>query len=613
MVKDQWSMVNSQRVRTFFLGLLILFLLLPVASLQAQDDEAPPVERIVITGTSAESLPSIEVRVYGRDSQGNPLDLSQETLDILHGGEPVGLITYQGAQQTGTLTLFLIDIPSGVQGQFPAIQEAINQYASPGNMMEGVDYTAVYKVGLTDAQELLAPTNFYNSVRNLFADPLTAETGATALYDSTSALLDRAGALAPNPEMPVQIVLMTDGTDAVSTSATGDGVVQKALELGIPVHTVLLDNVDLGAPVGQDYLTQLAAGTGGVAVQLNNAADLPLIWNRIGGFRDQARIRYEVSNLTGGTYPVDVTLAEMPWITDSSEVNIPFNIPSVVIELAPESRTLSLSSLEEPVRLRFQTAVSWLDGETREVQSAQLIINGDTTAPYDIPVENLDDFIAEVTNLTYGNNTVEIQIQDSQGMQATSPTIILTVNEGRTEIPSELSGGNNFASFVGRLLSFLLVILVIGGVLFFLWQRGVFSKLGDVRIGGGGRRSRRRRGGPTMTVEDDPGPVAMPTTTKGYLEVLESVTRMEPSLALQGTLIRIGRSPAQCDIAFENDITVSRVHANLQLEGSDYRLFDENSTSGTFVNERQVPEYGIQLMDGDEIHLGAVHLRYRRA
>ncbi|HUM72514.1 MAG TPA: FHA domain-containing protein, partial [Chloroflexota bacterium] len=69
----------------------------------------------------------------------------------------------------------------------------------------------------------------------------------------------------------------------------------------------------------------------------------------------------------------------------------------------------------------------------------------------------------------------------------------------------------------------------------------------------------------------------------------------------------------QCEIAFENDITMSRLHANLQREGADYRLFDENSTSGSFVNERQVPEYGIQLVDGDEIHLGAVHLRYRRA
>ena len=48
------------------------------------------------------------------------------------------------------------------------------------------------------------------------------------------------------------------------------------------------------------------------------------------------------------------------------------------------------------------------------------------------------------------------------------------------------------------------------------------------------------------------------------------------------------------------------------LEGTHYRIFDENSTSGTWVNERQVPDYGLELEDGDEIHLGAVHLRFRQ-
>ena len=82
---------------------------------------------------------------------------------------------------------------------------------------------------------------------------------------------------------------------------------------------------------------------------------------------------------------------------------------------------------------------------------------------------------------------------------------------------------------------------------------------------------------------------------------------------MSGTVIRIGRNPSMCEVAFEEDVTVSRYHANLMREGNGYRIFDERSTSGTWVNERQVPEYGTQLMDGDELHLGAVHLRYRQA
>jgi pSer/pThr/pTyr-binding forkhead associated (FHA) protein len=86
---------------------------------------------------------------------------------------------------------------------------------------------------------------------------------------------------------------------------------------------------------------------------------------------------------------------------------------------------------------------------------------------------------------------------------------------------------------------------------------------------------------------------------------------MPPAVALTDVEHRIGRSPVQADIVFENDITVSRLHASIVLEGQDYRLYDEGSTSGTVVNDRRVPDYGHQLRDGDEIRLGAVRLRYR--
>jgi pSer/pThr/pTyr-binding forkhead associated (FHA) protein len=99
---------------------------------------------------------------------------------------------------------------------------------------------------------------------------------------------------------------------------------------------------------------------------------------------------------------------------------------------------------------------------------------------------------------------------------------------------------------------------------------------------------------------------------QAYLEVIESITEMPQYIELSGQVVRLGRTPTQSDIAFREDLTVSRQHANLMLEGNHYRIFDEGSTSGTWVNGRQVPDYGVELMDGDEIHLGAVHLLFRQ-
>jgi pSer/pThr/pTyr-binding forkhead associated (FHA) protein len=87
---------------------------------------------------------------------------------------------------------------------------------------------------------------------------------------------------------------------------------------------------------------------------------------------------------------------------------------------------------------------------------------------------------------------------------------------------------------------------------------------------------------------------------------------MPPHIELSAVEHRIGRSPVQADIVLENDITVSRLHASIVLEGSDYRIYDEGSSSGTWVNGQKLPDYGHQLLDGDEIRLGDAWMRYRR-
>ncbi len=394
---------------------------------------------------------------------------------------------------------------------------------------------------------------------------------------------------------------LTDGTDVVSTRFEEEDLVNRALELGIPIHTIWLNNENISTPsFGQDFLAGLAAQTGGIAVQLDNTNDSPLVWNRIAGFREQARIRYTVTALEAGNFPVTVSLASNTAVSAETTVDIPNNLPSVTINLPTESRTLSLPALDEAVRLQFNTAVSWLDGVERELTAAQLSING---VSYDVPLEEIDSFQADVTSLTYGNNSVEMVVIDDQGIQATSPIIVLTVNEGAREIPEELDAGSGLLGLVLRFLLVVFALIVVVAVLIWLARNGRLTNLGSL-IPRGPSRPREPFAEQQATFT--------PSHTVAYLEVLEAVSQVSSPIPLSMAVVRIGRSPTQATVAFENDVTMSRLHASLMLEGNHYRLFDEQSTSGTWVNERQVPEYGIQLNDGDEIHLGAVHLRFRQ-
>ncbi len=598
------------RQRPFLLLLLLTFSLWLGSGAARAQESGTPAPWLFITDSDASSPPSIEVQAYGVAADGVALPLSVNNVRVEHNGRAAA-VQSATPQAVGTLTVFLVDVPPGVAGQIEAIQNAILQFASEATMREGVDYIAVYSIGVTDPQELLAPTPFHNSVRNLFANPLPPETGATALIDSTMAMLDRMPELKPRPDMVESLVVLSDGTDAVSTRYTANDVAPRAASLGIPIHTIWLRNANLqqvSHDIGQNYLRSIAAGSRGLATSLESSGEVAAIWSRIAQFRDQYRLRYVADNLSGGQATVTVTLVENPEARAQTTVEVSNSMPSIVIELPLESRVLTLPNLDDVVTLRLQTAVSWLDGVDRRVEAAQLVVNG--MVVQDIPVNTLGSFTARVNNFTFGENSLQVAILDEQGIPVSSPPVVLTVQEGRRDIPDELA-----ASSVGRTLFTLfgvaLLLAVGAGIVFLLYRQGVFSRL----AAGAGQRGRGKRGASRGETAVSPGqePIVTSSEPIAYLEILESVTRMPDYVALTTSVVRLGRSPAQSDIAFENDITVSRLHATLHLEGVHYRIFDERSTSGTWVNEQQAPEYGIQLMDGDEIHLGAVHLRYRES
>ncbi len=615
-----WSQVIA-------LAVAVLSLVGFVASLHGQEPEPDPeepeqVEQIVlpelpqlfITGNSVTNPPTIVMYAYGRDAEGKAIDFTSEPLKLTSNGTVV-VPSVTDTYPAGTFTVFLIDIPPGVEEQLPVIQDAIKQFAGPGSgMQEQVDYIAIYKVGETEASELLAPDNFYNSVQNFFVDELIPETGSTALIDSLVSLLDQMDELKPNPDMVSSIVVMSDGTDVVSTKNEPADIINRSTGLNLPIHTIWVDSTGLtfdGQLQGQAFLQDVSDSSYGVATTLDNSDGLAEIWGHIAGFREQASVSYVIDDLTGGSYEVVLSLANDPAASDSMTVEMPDNQPQVTLILPPESDTITLPSLDEPVQIRLAATVSWLDGLEREITSIRVLVNGKDAA--EVPVEEIDDFTIELTGLQYGQNTIELIVEDDQGLVATNPPTIITVSEGDEDIPKELRPGLDLGNIVMPILLILIVVVVIVGIILWIRRSG---KLPTLFPKG---RSKRSQGGVTYAtsetsaeakgaMEDYGRPVVYAS-----LEVIESITEMPQQLDLVGPVIRLGRTPAQSDIAFRDDLTVSRQHANLMLEGNHYRIFDENSTSGTWVNGRQVPDYGVELANGDEIHLGAVHLIFHQS
>ena len=593
-------------------GMLTLLGLLSILALPAYAQDPSQLGQLRITDVNTDTFPSVELQAYGIDGQGNPVDFNTANLFASHGGVPADFVTFEGTRPVGTLTVFLVDAPSGIADQIGTIQDLIKGFAAPGTMQEQLDAVAIYQIGPEGPVEILPPTQFHNAVANALNAPIQPEAGLTALIDSTLAMLDRMEALKPNPAMVESIVLISDGTDAVSTAESTE-VTRRATEMGIPIHTIVVDNPDLieaGRQLGRSYMNDIAVASRGVAAGLNDPATIPPIWSRINSFRDQARLRYTVLQPASGTFPVELSMVDNPDMRDSTEVTVSAAAPSVVINLPFDSRAITVPDLVDPIELRLSATVSWLDGTVREITGAQLFANGVSQA--DIPPDQLADFTVPLSNLVYGDNTLEVAVTDNQNLTAASGPVIVTVNEGELLVPEELQP-EGLPSWLPWALG--LGALALLGVLIF-WALGRRTPTTPAE-----RRERRRKQ-PSMEIVDAN---KVPATTgstgaasggnqflMAHLDVLETQSVMPSEINLGEPEVKLGRSPSQVDVAFRDDITVSRYHAVLRLEGTHYRLYDAGSTSGTYVNERPVPEYGMELFDGDLINLGAVRLRYRQ-
>lgn len=599
--------------------------------------------QILITGSDDSSAPTVRLHVYAVDSQGNPVALDEQSIVVRHNGVEASDVSIVNPYEAGTFTIFIIDIPEGVARHIPTIQDGIRQYASDPTMKEQVDYVAIFAIDELAATQILEPDSFHNSVANVFASPLSPITGATALIDSVMGLLNNVSALKPKPDMVTQLVLMSDGTDVVSTQFEAPDIPRTAAELGIPIHTVILDNQSLSAAekeTGQKYLSQIAAGTSAISTTLSTTEDLQPLWNRISAFRNQTTVQYSVENAVGGDYVVEVSLRDNLAVKAETTVTFPPGAPSVSINLPPESRNITLPNLDQPLNLSFSAAVSWLDGAEREITKAQLLVNG--IVVQDIDANNLEQFDANISNLQYGPNQIQVAVVDDQGSRATSSEIIMTVEQGETQIPESVAPSSlperiwqrisGAAVFVGGcfIAAFLLVLLI--GITIAARRSPLVQRLGIVslmrripflrsyfsdayRVQGKFRQADRaqqqlrRYSSDVKGARSKSGPAARRIA---FLEVIESNTTLPSRIDLVDVEAHLGRSASQADIVFNKDATVSRIHATITQEGNDYRIYDEQSTSGTWVNEQRVPEYGLQLVEGDEIRLGAVRLRFRQ-
>jgi hypothetical protein len=97
-----------------------------------------------------------------------------------------------------------------------------------------------------------------------------------------------------------------------------------------------------------------------------------------------------------------------------------------------------------------------------------------------------------------------------------------------------------------------------------------------------------------------------------YLEPMEYAPEHAGMIPLVGTNVALGRDPNLVQIPF-NDRSVSRLHARIMESNGVFRLYDEGSASGTYLNYERIGLTPRVVSDKDDLHFGRVHLRFHIA
>ncbi len=130
---------------------------------------------------------------------------------------------------------------------------------------------------------------------------------------------------------------------------------------------------------------------------------------------------------------------------------------------------------------------------------------------------------------------------------------------------------------------------------------------------------------PAATNNNSAAPVATaaPATPAPALTARLIVEADNQEFDLSGKdIILIGREDAVSNIYPDVDLTphggeeggVSRLHARIFYDGSQYMLEDENSTNFTYLNRQKLAgKTPTPLHDNDEVRLGRVLLRFKEA
>ncbi len=630
-----------------FLIAIVLLTVLSGGVLHAQDG----VYEVAIPrgGVDYSGFPSISVNVVvSNDTRGRVDGLGDGDFSVAEDGERVPIELDQA--EVGVQVVFVLDASASTRQRgdtgYTRLEEGkqvITTFAET-HMTEGLDLVAVLAPESSTTFQKVAPlpedpsdfTTFKNTVRDgTYLYELPADVVNTPLNDMVSQALnilerDESGYFQA-------VVVISDGVDEISDREVAD-TVNKANQLSVPIHTVIFGPASNWGGQAESNMKRLSLDSHGLHLQLASEGSSPepldglieasmaALYDNLTSQRTQYRLSFSSAIFNAGRHEVQVRVGSQSTSAGFSlnlrppQVSITQPAVGGVISRATNDPNLAARDIEPRTQL-VSFSVDWPDGYARELEAVDLLVDG--VAVRDSCIPPCDQVTWNIAELSAGSHSLRIRVRDQQGLQAESDEVPVTIEiitptpipPTATPVPTRVptptpppscqeqyTGVNRilqcydllpYISLIVALIALVIVIIVVRRP-----PRVVSSMVNKVKE-------------MTEPFFLDRGQVRGDRQAKAMLVVLEGDDSHREPIDIVSENTRLGRDEALAQVVL-NDRSVSRLHARItEEEVGRFVLYDEGSTSGSYVNYEPVGIKGQWLQHDDIINLGRVKLQFK--
>ncbi len=444
-------------------------------------------------------------------------------------------------------------------------------------------------------------------------------------FDTFAKALDIAADSPSHPGMSRVILLVTPLPEG-DVSPGLQSLATRANQQGVKIFVWLVASAELFFTPQAEQMSSLAEQTGGQMFAYSGQEPIPSLEDYFEAIRNTYSLVYGSRITSSGPHQVsaEVSHNDQDYVSSIQEFdlevmppNIAFVSPPKVIELINLAEDGDLEVLS-PSSQQLELLVEFPDDHVRSIKETILYVDGEVmdvnrTSPFDQFVWDLSEYTAS------GEHILEAELEDELGLSNKTVDTVVQITIGGSEASalSMISQNRTILAAVVVAISgaVLLLVLVLGGRLRpgFIREYRRRKKLSDpvtqpVKIQSEHPTKSRSAWLNRFTWPREP------ITSKAYAHMipLSDTVKEEsnPPIAINDELVTFGKDPNLVDIVIEDD-AVEGLHATLQRRKKGvFRLSDEGSIAGTWVNYSPVSDEGTLLEQGDIIHIGRVGFRF---